>query len=186
MLSPAARHALAQGALWLCLIVAGFVALGYVKHTAQSASQTREARAASTDADASETPEPRAALRGQTIELKADHRGHFHATAHISGRPIRVLVDTGATTVALRWEDALAAGLYIRESDFTIPVNTANGVTYVAPLTIDRLSLGDIEVRNVQAAVTRPGALHITLLGMSFLKKLERVDFRGRTLVLAQ
>lgn len=186
MLSPAARHALGQGALWLSLVVAGFFALGYLKYTTQSASQAREARAASTELSEEEAAEPKAATRGQTIELKADQRGHFHATAHISGRPIRVLVDTGATTVALRWEDALAAGLHIRESDFTIPVNTANGVTYVAPLTIDRLSLGGIEVRNVQAAVTRPGALHITLLGMSFLKKLERVDFRGRTLVLAQ
>ena len=80
----------------------------------------------------------------------------------------------------------MAAGFHIRESDFTIPVNTANGLTHVAPLVIDRVSLGDIEVRNVEAAVTRPGTLHVTLLGMSFLKKLERVDFRGRTLVLAQ
>lgn len=186
MLSPAARHALAQGALWFSLVVAGFVALGYLKLTAQSASPVREARTASTEVAPEESAEPKTALRGQTIELKADQRGHFHATAHISGRPVRVLVDTGATTLALRWEDAMAAGFHIRESDFTIPVNTANGLTHVAPLVIDRVSLGDIEVRNVEAAVTRPGTLHVTLLGMSFLKKLERVDFRGRTLVLAQ
>ncbi|KAB2846723.1 MAG: TIGR02281 family clan AA aspartic protease [Hyphomicrobiaceae bacterium] len=186
MLSPAARHALGQGAMWLSLLLAGLIALGYLKQTAQSVSEVKEARASSTEIAEQVSDAKPAVSRGQTIELKADARGHFLATAHISGRPVRVLVDTGATTLALKWEDAMAAGLHVRESDFTIPVNTANGLTHVAPLTIDRVSLGDIEVRNVQAAVTRPGALHITLLGMSFLKKLERVDFRGRTLVLSQ
>jgi aspartyl protease family protein len=186
MLSPAARHALGQGAMWLSLFVAGAVAIGYLKHSTQSVTQSKQARVSSAEI-AVETAEARpVATRSQTIELKADARGHFLTTAHISGRPIRVLVDTGATTLALKWEDALAAGLHVRESDFTVPVNTANGLTHVAPLTIDRVSLGDIEVRNVQAAVTRPGTLHVTLLGMSFLKKLERVDFRGRTLVLSQ
>ncbi len=63
---------------------------------------------------------------------------------------------------------------------------SANGITNIAMVTIDSISLGDIEVRNVRAAVARPGQLHVTLLGMSFLKQLSRVDFRGRTLVLSQ
>jgi aspartyl protease family protein len=96
------------------------------------------------------------------------------------------MVDTGATSVALTWEDARAAGVHVREADFRVPVNTANGVSHVALVSLDTISIGDIEVRNVQAVVARPGQLNVTLLGMSFLKQLSRFEMRGRELILAQ
>ena len=62
--------------------------------------------------------------------------------------------------------------------------NDANGVAKVAPIEIDRLSIGNVEVRNVRAAVMEEGKLDVTLLGMSFLSKLSRVDMRSGRLVL--
>ena len=120
------------------------------------------------------------------VELQAGADGHYHADAEINGRRIEVMVDTGASQVALTFEDASRAGIYVRDRDFTQPVRTANGIARVAPVTLDRVSIGDITVRNVPASVSERGMLGTTLLGMSFLKRLSRVDMRGGTLVLQE
>lgn len=121
---------------------------------------------------------------GRTVELKAGAYGHFHARAEINGQPISVMVDTGASIVALTFEDARAAGLYVRDRDFTHRVSTANGFARIAPVTIDRISVGDIIVHDVSGAVMEQGKLGTTLLGMSFLSRLQRVDIRSGMLVL--
>lgn len=121
-----------------------------------------------------------------TVELRAGAHGHFHATAEINGRPVEVMVDTGASIVAMSYEDAERAGIYVRDSDFTGRVSTANGVSRVAPVVLDRVSIGDITVRNVRAAIAEPGRLGTTLLGMSFLGRLQRADMRSGVLVLQE
>ena len=118
------------------------------------------------------------------VTLTADDRGHFAVEAEINGRGVDVMVDTGATLVALTYEDAERAGIFLRPSDFTHFVSTANGRAKVAPITIERLSIGPITVRNIQGAVSERGKMRQTLLGMSFLGRLSRVDMRAGTLVL--
>ena len=120
-----------------------------------------------------------------TVRLRADANGHFNARAYVNGASVDVLVDTGATTVALTWDDARAAGIRVGDGDFTAQSRTANGVTTFAPVMIGRLSIGDIELTRVQAHVARRGQLSTTLLGMSFLGKLS-VEMKDRELVLAQ
>jgi len=120
----------------------------------------------------------------RTVEVRANFQGHYYTNAEVDGRRINVMVDTGATTVALTYEDARTIGLSLRDSDFTMRVSTANGYGRVAPVTLDRVSIGDITVRNVRGAVMEPGKLGTTLLGMSFLGRLQRVDMRAGTLVL--
>ncbi len=121
---------------------------------------------------------------GYTIELKADASGHYVTNVEVNGREIEVLVDTGATMVALTYEDAERAGVFITDKDFTHRSSTANGTARVAPVTIDEISIGDITVRDVRGMVSEPGALHVSLLGMTFLSQLDRVDMRAGTLVL--
>ena len=65
-------------------------------------------------------------------------------------------------------------------------VSTANGAAKVAPVTLDRVSIGDITVRNVPAAVSEPGKLGTSLLGMSFLGRLQQIDIRSGVLVLKE
>lgn len=124
--------------------------------------------------------------RGRVVEIKAGAHGHYYASAEINGRPINVLVDSGASIVALTYDDASRAGVYVRDSDYTQQVSTANGLARVAPVVLARISIGDITVRDVPAAVTEPGSLGTTLLGMSFLSRLQRVDMRAGTLVLQE
>jgi aspartyl protease family protein len=118
------------------------------------------------------------------VEIRAGSNGHYHAEAEINGRPIAVLVDTGASMVSLTYEDAERAGIFLKPSDFTAGVATANGTARVAPITLDRVSIGDIMVRNVSGTVSERGRLSTTLLGMSFLSRLERVDMRAGVLLL--
>ncbi len=122
----------------------------------------------------------------RTVEIRAASNGHFHTTAYVNGQPVDVMVDTGATLVALTWEDAQRAGLFLKDQDFRHKVSTANGTARVAAVTLDRVSIGDITVRNVQAAVAEPGKLQTTLLGMTFLGELSRTEMTRGTLVLQQ
>jgi len=123
---------------------------------------------------------------GSVVEIKSGRSGHFDTEAEINGRSIKVMVDTGATMVALSYEDAEHAGIYLNRGDFTRAVTTANGVARVAPVTLDRVSIGDITVRDVPAAVAEPGRLNTSLLGMSFLSRLSRFDMRSGVLVLQE
>src|SRR5688572_18064794 len=65
----------------------------------------------------------------RSVEIEAERDGHFYIEAHINLRPVRMMVDTGATVVALRRSDAEAAGIRVRPADFDQPVQTANGTT---------------------------------------------------------
>lgn len=121
-----------------------------------------------------------------TVTLPAGDYGHFRAEAEINGRDIDVMVDTGASLVALTYDDARRAGIVVKPSDFTHTAQTANGTARVAPVTIPRISIGDITVRNVAGVVSERGASERTLLGMSFLGRLSRVEMRGGTLVLQE
>lgn len=122
--------------------------------------------------------------RGPTVALTADRGGHFYTPVRLNGREIEVVVDTGATLVAMSYDDARAAGIFVRPSDFKWRSRTANGIAKSARVMIDKVDLGGITVRNVQASVAEPGRLHITLLGMSFLSKLQRFEMSGGKLIL--
>jgi aspartyl protease family protein len=118
------------------------------------------------------------------VELRAGSHGHFETPAEINGRRVEVLVDTGASLIALTYEDAERAGIYVKDSDFTQRTQTANGIARAAPIMLDRVTIGDITVRNVQASVSERGRQHMTLLGMTFLSRLSRTEMRKGTLVL--
>ena len=157
--------------------------------TPADVAQARKEAAGSSAASqqsASRQADPAPSASGTVVELAAQDNGHFNTHAEINGRPVEVMVDTGATMVALSYEDAERAGLYLRDQDFTRSVHTANGVARVAPVTLDRVSIGPITVRNVPAAVTEPGRLKTSLLGMSFLSRLSRFDMRQGRLVLQE
>lgn len=105
-------------------------------------------------------------------ELKADSRGHFIVQAEINGRDIWVMVDTGATAVALSYEDAKEAGLRPGSLDFNIPITTANGVGMAARVKLDRVEIDGVRVYDVDGMVLPEGALRGSLLGMSYLSRL--------------
>jgi len=185
-LSPGARQAVTLAAVWA--VAAGCMALG-VFYFGEIGARIGSAVGTPRDAGARHAGRgdgERKAPGGRIVELRAGTYGHYRTSAEINGRPVTVMIDTGASMVALSYEDARAAGIYIRDSDFTHRVSTANGFARVAPITIDRVSIGDITVRNVPGAVMEAGKLDTSLLGMSFLARLQRVDMRSGVLVLQE
>ena len=95
-----------------------------------------------------------------------------------------MLVDTGATTVALTYEDAASAGIRPFPGDFTRRVSTANGSVAVAPVRLREVRIGDLTVRDVDAVVVPSGRLGTSLLGMSFLRHLGGFDIADNRLTL--
>ncbi|ASP35961.1 TIGR02281 family clan AA aspartic protease [Labrenzia sp. VG12] len=112
--------------------------------------------------------------------------GHFVAEARLNGTFVDMLVDTGATVTVLPESVAEDIGIFLSESDFTIPIRTANGTARGARTVIDGLRLGDIRLDDIDALVLKDVSLGQPLLGMSVLNRLERFDMSGGTLVLVQ
>jgi aspartyl protease family protein len=126
----------------------------------------------------------RAATRGRTVEIARGAGGSFSVVTQVNGARIAMVLDTGASAVVLSPEAAKAAGLPLEVLNYSVHVDTANGRTRAAPVTLDRLSIGGITERSVPALIAQPGQLRTNLLGMSFLNRLESWEVRGDRLLL--
>ncbi len=113
------------------------------------------------------------------LRLNRQDDGHFHAQIEVGGVAIPVLVDTGATVLALTDSDAARAGIRPPDSAFNQRVETAGGWQLVAPVTIDRLRLGNHELHGVQAVVMRGDTMGRSLLGQSVLNRMNSITIEG-------
>ncbi len=118
------------------------------------------------------------------VTLIRANNGHFGARGTVNGKPVRFLVDTGASSVVLSHRDALAAGIDPNRLSFTVPVFTANGRTMSAEAMIDVMAIGSIVRTGKKVLVSAPGALGESLLGMSFLGTLSSYEVRGDRMFL--
>lgn len=117
------------------------------------------------------------------VEIQAERDGHFYVEADINNHSVRLMVDTGATVVALRASDAAAAGIRPVPADYTNPVQTANGQTMAAEAILDRIVIEEIELHHVRALVVPDDRLSLSLLGGSFLNGLQRFQVADGTLI---
>ena len=107
-----------------------------------------------------------------TLVLQADERGHFIVTAAINGIPVRALVDTGASSIAMNLSDARRAGVNLSGAR-RVRILTASGAREALLVQLGTVQVGDIVVNDVEATLSERDELPITLLGMSFLKHLD-------------
>ncbi len=126
----------------------------------------------------------RAASHGRTVELARASTGDFRIGTEVNGTRIPMVLDTGASSVVLTHDAAQAAGLPTEFVKYAINVDTANGHTLAAPVTLDRLAIGSIVERKVPALIAQPGQLKTSLLGMSFLNRLQSWEVRGGRLMM--
>lgn len=108
--------------------------------------------------------------------------GHFVTTASINGHMVDAIVDTGASTVALSVEDARAIGLSVDPSSFTVIGQGASGPVRGQSVTLSEVEVGGRRLNDVDGAVLE--GLNGTLLGQSFLRRLDSVEIRGDTMEL--
>lgn len=119
----------------------------------------------------------------QRVTLVADGRGHFVTAGSVNGAPVTFLVDTGASAVALTTQQAVQAGI-----DYTAGepgyASTANGVVKTWRVTLDKVTVNGLTLRNVEGTIL-PANSSVALLGMSFLNRLS-MSRDGNTMVLTR
>jgi aspartyl protease family protein len=136
---------------------------------------------------AAAVPDPVAApyrtTASQPARIPRSPDGHYWAEADIDGRAIRVLVDTGASVVALTRNDALRLGLRLEPADFTRTVETASGPVRAAAVELSHVAVSGARIEKVSALVVEEGLPH-SLLGMSYLGRLSAFEARPSGLTL--
>lgn len=108
---------------------------------------------------------------GTRIVLTAGSGGHFMSAGQINGRAVQFMVDTGATSVALGRPDAERLGIDLARAQ-PLMMSTANGVSQGWRVKLASVRVQDVELRDVEAAVT-PTAMPFVLLGNSFLSRFQ-------------
>ena len=111
--------------------------------------------------------------------------GHFHANITANGADMPVMVDTGASLLALRQSDARRAGVFVVPADFTVTLETAAGRVQGAPATLRRLELGSVRMRDVDVIVLEDRHLSTNLLGMNILGEFTEISIKQDRLVLS-
>jgi aspartyl protease family protein len=101
----------------------------------------------------------------------------------VDGAPVRFVVDTGASDIVLSPQDAARAGLLPPSTKYSRPSETANGVGYGAPMDVRSLEVGPIRLANVRVFVNQ-APMSASLLGMTFLDRLDSFEVRGDQLFL--
>jgi aspartyl protease family protein len=163
-------------------IVVAVVAPRYFAHTSAPAAPAANVAA----------PEPVASARsstssayGRNMTIEPGQNGHFSVEAEVDGRHMDFLIDTGASVIALREQDAARLGIHPAQREYTVNVATANGTVHAAPVELGVVEVGSLSVRNVAAMVLPDDVLGQNLLGMSFLSRV-RWEHRDGRLVLEQ
>ncbi|MBO6610094.1 MULTISPECIES: TIGR02281 family clan AA aspartic protease [Altererythrobacter] len=116
--------------------------------------------------------------------LQREMDGHFYANAYVSGTPIRMMVDTGASVIALTANDASAAGLYWDNSEVRHIGSGASGAVYGVPTNLAEVEIGGMVRHNVDAVII-PDGLEISLLGQSYLAQIGSVEINGSQMVMS-
>jgi aspartyl protease family protein len=162
------------------LVFAGMMMLGSVM-AAQFADQAGQ-RSAST---AKAQPQASQPMNAGTMVIRPDAGGHFQVEARVDGRRLDFMVDTGASQITLREQDAAMLGIHPTPSDYTVKISTANGIGRAARVELGMVEVGDIMVRNIPALIVPDEALSVNLLGMSFLSRV-RWSHEGGNFILEQ
>lgn len=125
---------------------------------------------------------PKEEISSKIVRIPLDQDGKYITAAKINGKPINVLIDTGANTVTLSEEQAKQLKInYATQA--TVKVNTAGGESQGFIVVLDEITLGWIKIKNVNAIVLKGNQPKIALLGMSFLSKVS-MKFNDKTQLL--
>ncbi|WP_305097260.1 retropepsin-like aspartic protease family protein [Croceibacterium aestuarii] len=122
---------------------------------------------------------------GGDMQLQRANDGHFYAGVRVDTRDYRMLVDTGASMVALTGDDARNMGLDWDPGHLVPVARGASGAVLGVPVRLREVAVGDFVARNVDAVII-PDGLAVSLLGQSFLSHIDKVEIAGDTLTLSQ
>lgn len=167
------KKAATMAAIWAAILVAGMLIVGL----------TRDGVASSWEQLKTVMGNDEQRITGDAIRLRMASDGHFWANATINGKPVRMLVDSGATATALSMETAKAAGLDLNQNPIPVQIMTANGAVMAHTSSVDRLTIGPITAKDLRVYVA--GEFGTTdVLGMNFLSRLKSWRVENGWLIL--
>lgn len=120
---------------------------------------------------------------GEELRVPMARDGHFWVDARINNVDRRMLVDSGATITAISSTTASTAAIARDTNLVPVMLHTANGTVRADTGTIDNLTIGSIEARNLKVVIS-PTIGNFDVLGMNFLSELASWRVEGRTLIL--
>jgi aspartyl protease family protein len=126
---------------------------------------------------------PQRASAAGEVRLERAGDSHFYADVAIDGTPVRMMVDSGASVVALTRRDAEAIGIDVDRLPMGGTARTAGGDVPLRRVVLASVDIDGIEVRGVEAAVL-DADMGVSLLGQSYLAKLAAVNVAGDTMTL--
>ncbi len=170
-------------ALFPALALFGAAALGLVALRDTMTPRMDAKSAISGEADAEAELPVITSHQIRTASLRKEADGHYWATARVNKMPVKFLVDTGASLVALSKRDARRIGVNTDNLQRNAEVKTAAGRVMAATTVIDEITIDGVTVKNVSAVVMEDG-LETSLLGMSFLNRLEGWDVTTNAIII--
>jgi aspartyl protease family protein len=135
--------------------------------------------------EAAARPAERPTPNYREASIEADPRGQYVTDALVDGTPVRMMIDTGATFVAISASTAARLGL-VPGAGPKWTITTANGRSIASPVMLDAMSFGGLYMNDVEALILAPEAGDVNLIGASFLKRLVSVEQRDGILILRQ
>ncbi len=165
-------------------VIAAVVASQVLSHTNWNEIKPAPPAAAIPNNDRVAAPLPSA--NHATASLWAGPTGNFMGHATIDGADVAIMIDTGASFVALTHHDAVNMGIAPQPGDYRLALSTANGVAYAAQVHLDSIEIGNVRVDDVPAIIAQPHALGRSLIGMNFLRRLRNFKVQGNQIKLTQ
>ena len=126
-----------------------------------------------------------AAPASTEVRIWPDGRGMYATIGSINGLPVRFLIDTGATLIAMNEAQARRLGIDYRLNGERGHASTASGIVPTHKVKLKSVQVGDIRLRNVDALVIDGAFPEEVLLGMSFLGRL-KIENHGTAMLLRQ
>ncbi|WP_293902733.1 TIGR02281 family clan AA aspartic protease [Phenylobacterium sp.] len=117
------------------------------------------------------------------LVIPQNDQGGFVVVGKVNGQRVRFVVDTGATDTVLSPDDARRLGIPVDSLAYESEAETANGTGYGAPYAVQSLEIGPIAMGDFKLTINK-APISSSLLGLSFLNRLESFEFRGRKLIL--
>jgi aspartyl protease family protein len=162
-------------------VVAIGLAVGFLAPTGDEPADVASAEAAGNGSARLAANRTRGISADAVLSRSSD--GHFYADVSVDSSELRMLVDTGASVVALTGEDAAALGFEWHEDELFPIARGASGDVIGKRVMLDRVRLGELEAENVEAVIV-PHGLDISLLGQSFLGQVGKVEIADGQMTL--
>lgn len=127
----------------------------------------------------SDAPDPASALE---VSLERSSDKHFYAEAQVNGQPIRFLVDTGASEIALTEADARKIGLTVDPEKYELVGHGASGMVRGQFVDLQSIDLGGIQENGTKAVIVQGAS--VSLLGQPFLENVDEIVIRKGQMLL--